>query len=66
MLKTCASLTALDVSENYYLQCDGPGFASEIASGLRAAKGSLVSLNLANNDLGAKGGEIIAGVLPDW
>ena len=58
MLKTCASLTALDVSENYYfdvsLQCDGPGFASEIASGLRAAKGSLSSANLLGNDIGVE------------
>ena len=44
MLKTCTSLTALDVSENDYYDCDGPGFASEIASGLKDAKGSLSSL----------------------
>ena len=50
MLKTsCTSLTALDVSENSYHQCDGPGFASEIASGLRDAKGSLSKLTFSGD-----------------
>jgi hypothetical protein len=66
MLKTCTSLTALDVSGNAYDECDGPGFASEIASGLRDAKGSLVSLNLAENQLGPKGAKHIAEMLPKW
>ena len=59
MLKTCTSLTALDVSENAYTLvygkygiCDGPGFASEIASGLKDAKGSLSSVNLLKNGIG--------------
>jgi hypothetical protein len=51
MLKTCTSLTALDVSENAYYQCDGPGFASEIASGLKDAKGSLSNLHIGQNEI---------------
>jgi hypothetical protein len=54
MLKTCTSLTALDVSENSYYECDGPGFASEIASGLKDAKGSLSKLDLSRNFLATK------------
>jgi hypothetical protein len=50
MLKTCTSLTALDVSENSYDFCDGSGFASEIASGLKDAKGSLSRLDLSGNN----------------
>ena len=65
MLKTCTSLTALDVSENAYYQCDGPGFASEIVSGLKDAKGALASLDISDNHIGdeheAKIKQICAG-----
>jgi hypothetical protein len=59
MLKTCTSLTALDVSENGYYQCDGPGFASEIASGLKDAKGSLSSANLLGNSIGVEQAQVL-------
>jgi hypothetical protein len=54
VLKTCTSLTALDVSENGYYECDGPGFASEFVSGLKDAKGSLSKLTFCGN--GGRGG----------
>jgi hypothetical protein len=59
MLKTCTSLTALDVSENSYYECNGPGFASEIASGLKDAKGLLSSLTF-------NGGKLKHDNCGDW
>jgi hypothetical protein len=64
-------LAELDVSGNNWLdrrygslRGDGPGFAQELAVGIRD-NGALTSLNLASNRLGAEGAKIIAAILPE-
>ena len=60
-----STLKELDVSSNIwkdeYGNCegDGPGFAQELAVGVKD-NGAMTSLNLASNQLGAKGAKIVA------
>ena len=50
-LKHNSVLTALDVSKNaLYTFNDGPGFAQELAIGIKD-NGAMTSLNLASNDI---------------
>jgi Ran GTPase-activating protein (RanGAP) involved in mRNA processing and transport len=64
-----STLKELDVSSNTWqdrygdLQGDGPGFAQELAVGIKD-NGAMTSLNLASNGLGAEGAKIIAAFLP--
>jgi hypothetical protein len=59
-LKGNSILTELDISSNYESGCrdkhtsskDGPGFAQELAVGIRDS-GAMMSLNASNNNLGA-------------
>jgi hypothetical protein len=66
-LKGNSILTELDISSNYdghdSRSQDGPGFAHELAVGIRDS-GAMTSLNLASNKLGVEGTTIIAAVLP--
>jgi hypothetical protein len=65
MLKGNSTLKELDLSSNYDYQAgakDGPGFAQELADGIKD-NGAMTSLNLADNWLQAEGAKHIAGAL---
>ena len=63
-------LKELDLSSNNWddtqdggTKGDGPGFAKELADGIKN-NGAMTSLNLSHNSLGAEGAQHIAAALP--
>jgi hypothetical protein len=57
-LASNSTLKELDVSDNWE-GGDGPGFAQELAIGIKD-NGALTSLNLSSNNLKAEGGKTVA------
>ena len=53
MLASNTTLKELDVSDNTYYECDSPGFAQELAIGVKN-NGALEKLLMANNDMATK------------